>query len=996
MTTAERAAGAQARRWVRDLVGAALFAVGGAAALGFMDVFEHLHAISRVYEPWNLDELVLSVWLFALSIVWFAWRRQREAQRHLRARTDLERDLRKSHDELSFLISAAPGALYACEAGGDFAATFVSPSVKAQHGYDPSDFTGDPQFWADHIHPEDKEHVFAGLASLFEHGRHDHQYRFRNSDGSYAWMHDQLTLFRDSDGKPDRIVGFWHDITDHKEFEQRIRHLVESFSSGIYIHAKFKPIYANQTLLDMFGFDGQEDFLSIDSTETLLASEERERIWQYHQARLRGDPAPADYDFWALKKNGEKLYVNNRSFVVDWDGQQAVCTTLFDLTERLATEKSLVEQQHLMNSLLETTQEGFWFIDLDACTTDVNPAMCRILNRPREEIIGKSIFEFVDDENRKIFHEQIARRRKAATGAYEIALRRPDGTNVSCLNNATPLFTSEGERSGSVGIWADITEIKTTQRKLEREKERAQAASIAKSEFLAIASHELRTPMNGVLGAAGLLLATDLSDEQQHRVEIIKQSGESLLELLNDILDIAKIESGRIEIERSHFDLRGLMTGVAALMQLRARQKGLGYECCFAADVPAVLVGDLARLRQILINLVGNAIKFTAVGEIRISVSQTTIDQTSSLLRFEITDTGLGIDERAQPRVFEKFTQADASTTRKFGGTGLGLAICRNLVELQGGEIGVDSVLGEGSTFWFTVICGIGDRSEIVDRQAADASTDARALADCPPLRILLAEDNQINQEIAKDTLAKRGHRVDVVWNGIQALEAVQKVAYDVVLMDIRMPEMDGPTATRKIRELTGDMSKVPIIALTANAMVGDSEKFLAAGMNGYVSKPFDPNRLFATIADCVQMAPVSAARRHFIEYPTAAGAPADPVLDAAVVEPLRLGTPDLWQRLIAVYRETTLSGHESLERALNSDDRAAVRMTAHTLKSSSANMGAQRLSGLYRQLETAAGEASLDKARALSAEIRREFESVRTALARDDDGDTMTERSTA
>ena len=215
--------------WARDLAIAALVTIVGTVALVQADMFDYLHAVSRDYEDWNLDEIFLGVGVLALASVWFAWRRQQEVQRHFRARAELERDLRKSHDELSFLISAAPGALYICEAEGDFAATFVSPGVKTQLGYDPSEFTGDAKFWTDHIHPEDKERIFAEIGTLFERGHHIHEYRFQRADGSYIWMHDQLTLFRDANGKPEQIVGFWHDITDRKEFEQRLTVAVNAF-----------------------------------------------------------------------------------------------------------------------------------------------------------------------------------------------------------------------------------------------------------------------------------------------------------------------------------------------------------------------------------------------------------------------------------------------------------------------------------------------------------------------------------------------------------------------------------------------------------------------------------------------------------------------------------------------------------------------------------------------------------------------------------------------
>ena len=767
--------------------------------------------------------------------------------------------------------------------------------------------------------------------------------------------------------------------------ERGLRALIENFSSGIYIHNEFKPLYANQTLLDMFGFRGLDDFLSIRSTEVLLAPEERDRIWGYHKARLEGGSAPKDYDFEALRQNGEKFMANNRSFVVDWEGQSAVCTTLFDLTARQKTERSLAEQKHLMDSLLATTQEGFWFIDLEKRTTDANPAMCRILGRPREEIIGKSIMEFVDDKNAEIFRDQIARRFEGQTGAYEISLQRPDGSLVPCLNNATPLLTADGTQIGSVGIWADISEIKMTQRSLEHEKERAQSANVAKSEFLAIASHELRTPMNGVLGMADLMMGSDLSVEQRERLEIIIQSGKALLGLLNDILDISKIEAGGFEFEHLHFDLTKLLDEVGALMGSRAEQLGLIYGNKIDPNVPRVLVGDVKRIRQILINIVGNAVKFTKSGQIKISVSQIETDSTHSLLRFDVTDTGIGIDEQAQDRIFDKFTQADSSTTRQFGGTGLGLAICKELAELMDGQIGVTSTIGEGSCFWFTLKLGIGDPREITVDENLSTSVEPTSLE--RKLRILVAEDNSVNQEIARQTLEDAGHDVSIAANGLEAVAAVQEGLYDIILMDVHMPVMDGPTATRRIRDLPGPVSEIPIIALTADAMAGDREKFLSDGMNDYVSKPFDTNHLFTTIARHIRDSDSSIRSKHSPE-PAQNEAdsfhnvvPTDSGLDPAIISTIRDNKPDLWKRLVELYLTNTPEYLDTLENAFLTGDRAAVRMAAHTMKSSSANLGAMKLSALCEELECEADIGELSTGHPQLSIIRHEFSVVSAEL---------------
>jgi len=669
-----------------------------------------------------------------------------------------------------------------------------------------------------------------------------------------------------------------------------------------------------------------------------------------------------------------------------------------DLEHRVeARSAQLRDSEQRLDQLVESTHEGFWFIGLDGKTTDVNPAMCRMLGRPAEEIIGKTIYNFVDANNKKAFHEQIAKRKAGEASAYEIALRRPDGSNIPCLNNATPLFTSEGEMIGSVGIWSDISEIKETHRILKIEKERADESSKAKSQFLATMSHEIRTPMNGVLGMANLLIRTRLDTKQQHFAERIKRSGEALLDLLNDILDISKSEAGRVELDLADFELPRLLLEVDALMQSKARGKGLDYVTDIAPGTPMLFKGDLGRIKQILFNLVGNAVKFTTSGHIEISVSHRPLGGDFCKLRFEVNDTGLGIEEDKLDKIFEKFSQADASTTREYGGTGLGLAICRDLVQLKGGEIGIESAPGKGTTFWFDLTCEISrtNSAPVAPREVAPPPPAENAAA--RPFRILLAEDNPVNQEVAVAVLEDGGHQVTVVENGADAVTEVQNASYDIVLMDMQMPVMDGITATMAIRGLAGGVSRIPIVALTANAMVGDREKYLVSGMNDYVSKPFDPDELLATIRQWVDGgagddAPV------LVQGTGQAGDDVGAaVLDPSIVEPLRNAKPEFWKRLVGVYMDTTpanLEKLEKLEHALAEADCPAVRMVAHTMKSSSANMGTMRLSDLCRRLEAAAVEERLETGAALFADLRREFDSVAAALARDREPDPSVERS--
>ncbi len=484
-------------------------------------------------------------------------------------------------------------------------------------------------------------------------------------------------------------------------------------------------------------------------------------------------------------------------------------------------------------------------------------------------------------------------------------------------------------------------------RELELAKEQAEAASHAKSAFLSNMSHEIRTPMNSLLGMAHLALHADPPPKLRDYLRKIHQSGEHLLGIVNDILDFSKIEAGKVTLEPRDFDLALLRESVESMFTAKAKEKGLRFHVEVDPAVPSRVHGDLLRIKQILINLVGNALKFTRQGEVALRIGAERRRNQRIMLRFEVTDTGIGMDRAQLAHLFESFHQANATISREYGGTGLGLAISRQLAELMGGEIGVDSAPQRGSTFWFVVPLEEGG----LQPGEEDAPQRIPHLQVLPGTRILLAEDNPLNQQVATELLERAGATVTVAGDGAQALERLRAGTFDCVLMDIQMPGMDGLDATRRLRD-DPELAEICVIAMTANASAEDRAACFQVGMNAFITKPIDPPEMYATLARCLQCGETPP------PPPEEVASPSDvPAGDAEVIDLRHLAErvgddPALLQSFAETFIASARQGLVEMETALAQHDGVALAAAGHRLKSSAMTVGAARFGELCRSLE--------------------------------------------
>ncbi|HTT02740.1 MAG TPA: PAS domain-containing protein [Steroidobacteraceae bacterium] len=872
--------------------------------------------------------------------------------------------------------------------------------------------------------PEDAARVRVATEAALERGESSMTARMRRRGPDGQVRHIQLyqRFIRDEQGRPSRALGAARDITVEVEAAERFRQQAEELHdaqrrlerASLSIHEGHwesdlvsRKHWASSSYCALLGYRPEELKLDdLDQVSLLIHPDDR-LITKELSSRHMAAGTPYEHELRLRLRDGQYRWFSVRAQAErDAEGHPIrLSGSIRDVHKQKLVEDELQAARQRFERAIRGTQDGLWEWDLVQQRLWVSPRYEAILGHAEGAVSGsaRTPNDLVHpDDLQSCEAAQRAHFERGVPYDMEVRMRTASGSFRWIRMRGEADRDDAGRTLRLAGAIQDVTEARAARDALIQASEAAQAASRSKSAFLANVSHEIRTPMNGIIGMTSLLLNTALDATQRDYAETIHTSADSLLAVINDILDLSKIEAGRLDIESIPMSLPESISDVRTMLAFQAAAKGLRLEARVRPEVPRWVRGDPQRIRQCLVNLISNAVKFTSTGEVIVELLVAGQENGRVSLRFEVRDTGIGIAPQTLPTLFQPFVQADSSTTRHFGGTGLGLSIVRRLVEMMGGQVGVSSQLGQGSTFWFVLPLQIAQAPPLERPPAALAAQPLAASASPARIsseprferayagRVLLVEDNAVNQKVARAFLERMGCEVAVAVNGVEAVQSFQQQRFALVLIDLQMPLMDGYTATSRMRELEGDGARTPIVALTASAMMGQLERCLQGGMDGLITKPLNITRL-REVLDRFGLRASEAASE--------CGTPEPRVLDEAAIAELVTAPAEDQPLELARLQEITGGDAEfsrDLERAFLTNSAALLAMmsqcadrgdrqglcgAAHSLKGASANIHARPLRALCETLETLALSATQNEIRSYLQRLGGERERVVRAL---------------
>ncbi|WP_303311727.1 PAS domain S-box protein [Hymenobacter sp. BT730] len=829
-------------------------------------------------------------------------------------------------------------------------------------GYSEEEFESQQQTWLNHVHPEDQalsmqasDAYLRGEVPMYSVER-----RLMCKSGEYKWVLTRgLVTKYDEQGRPLIMTGVHTDISEIKKANLaieattlRLYTTISNFQEGILLEDENnRVVLANEAICRMFDVHATpEGLIGLDTSlfgqQAKNRFKDEEGFVQRHEELIRnrhlvtGDIFKLK-DGRTLQSDFVPIQVNEKYIGNLWKFE--------DITERKNNEDALKRREEKYRGIIESMNLGLVEIDLNNQVTYVNQAFCDITGFRREEFLHQeAINQILHPNDVPLLAAKNSSRMQGASDTYELAIISKNGEQKWLLISGAPIYNDQKQIYGIISITLDITHQKQLEHNLRAAKEFAEESTRSKELFLANMSHEIRTPLNAILGMGQLLAKTPLNEEQQNYLRAIASSGENLLVIINDILDLSKIGASQLSIENIGFTMDHLLRQIQKSLHFKAEEKGLLFLTSVDARIPEVLLGDPYRLTQVLLNLAGNAIKFTEKGQVTITCELVAQQAGQVEIQFTVSDTGIGIDPEYLADIFKEFSQEDSSVTRKFGGTGLGLSISRGLVNLMGGELAIESQKYHGTRSYFSLVLPVGTEKDMPEK--VEATPESREIL--RGKHILLVEDNVFNRQIAKGFLSNADMQITEAENGAIAVELARQQAFDVILMDVQMPVMNGLEATAFLREQLG--LTTPVIALTANAIKGEREKCLQAGMNDYLSKPFQEEELLKIIGAWLTGAelPVSQADGERALLP-----PEPAFYNLEIIQKIGQGDAGFVLLMLESFIESAQEAIDELRTARQQQDVQLLRASAHKLKPSLEHVQVHRILPLVMQLDKWAGD---------------------------------------